>query len=416
MAATSVQTKCGSLREQHIEHSDPSQHVVRVAWMSCVESGDDSRAIALQKAALDCGFDVSFICTSAGNLAGVNYRVVGPITSFFWHNIGLVGSIKALLGRLRKTRKVFSTLWQLKPDIVITQEPDSWLLGVIYKALHKARLVNDLQEIYEDRCLAFPRVIQGVIRSSIRNLMKLCAEQSDAIIHVSDARCALYSDFASPAVTVSLYPPAELSDTWSRSTGPPRGETGWGDRFVMVHAGALRPSYAGNELIQALLKLESLGNLDFLLVVLGGVHGALERAPLDGLIERGRIEVHEQVPHSQVYRFIAASDVGLNIVLPLDLGHIYAQPRKLYEYMALGVPVIGSDVPTIADVVRMCDCGWMVNAADPDSIVSAIIAAANNLDTARQKGENGRSGFQRKFNWEAESRAFQNLLRQLSVQ
>jgi glycosyltransferase involved in cell wall biosynthesis len=405
---------CLNVNMKQLKISAPLHRSKRVTWISSIDSGDDSRAIALQKAAIDCGYNVSFICSTKGSIPGVKYHEVGPVVNFFWHGVGFWGCTKAVFERMWKALKVLVALCKLKPNIVITQEPDSWLIGVIYKRLFGAKVINDLQEIYEERSLAFPSIIRGVVRQTIRMCMKLCSTGSDAIIHVSEARRSLYLDFRAPSVTVSLYPPAQLAERFPGPGESFRRELGWDGRFVMVHAGALRPSYAGNELIRALLVFESLEAVDFVMVVLGGVHGKLDRTALNALVRRGKVQIYDEVPHAQVYQYIRASDAGLNLVLPIDLGHVYAQPRKLFEYMALGVPVIGSDVPTIAEVIRTSDCGWIVDATDPTSIVGGIQAAARDIRSSRQKGENGQSVFRKHFNWESQIQVFQDLLQHVS--
>jgi glycosyltransferase involved in cell wall biosynthesis len=84
-----------------------------------------------------------------------------------------------------------------------------------------------------------------------------------------------------------------------------------------------------------------------------------------------------------VAALIKGADVGLSLVLPVDVTHRLASPTKLFEYMMAGLPVIGSDVPEIREVVARWNCGLLVDAAKPHEIAAAIIRLA--AETAQRK-------------------------------
>ena len=56
------------------------------------------------------------------------------------------------------------------------------------------------------------------------------------------------------------------------------------------------------------------------------------------------------------------------------LNHRLATPNKLFEALAAGVPVVASDLPGMAPIVRELDAGVLVDPARPAAIAAGIRA------------------------------------------
>jgi len=117
------------------------------------------------------------------------------------------------------------------------------------------------------------------------------------------------------------------------------------------------------------------------LVMVGPVRlqGSEDLAAMEALRACPNVRLVGRVPVERVPEFVAACDVGL---LPYKLNawtrHIH--PLKLYEYLACGLAVVSTDIPSVheqADVVRI--------AGDAGDFVSGIAAALSS--TAAQVAE-----------------------------
>ena len=89
---------------------------------------------------------------------------------------------------------------------------------------------------------------------------------------------------------------------------------------------------------------------------------------------------------------------GIVTFLPYP-NHINAQPNKIFEYMAAGLPVIGSDFPLWKELIEQNNCGICVDPTDTVAIANAINIIANNKDLAKVMGENGSRLVKEKYNW-----------------
>jgi glycosyltransferase involved in cell wall biosynthesis len=59
-------------------------------------------------------------------------------------------------------------------------------------------------------------------------------------------------------------------------------------------------------------------------------------------------------------------------IQPSTLNHRLTTPNKLFEAMAVGVPVVASDLPGMAAIVRETGCGVLCDPTSPASIATAI--------------------------------------------
>lgn len=106
------------------------------------------------------------------------------------------------------------------------------------------------------------------------------------------------------------------------------------------------------------------------------------------------------------------SFAGVVTFLPLP-NHVNAQPNKIFEYMASGLPVIGSDFPLWRQIIVDNECGLCVNPNDSIEIAKAIQYLKENPERAHQMGENGRKMVKEKYNWRIEEQKLLHLYQNL---
>lgn len=70
--------------------------------------------------------------------------------------------------------------------------------------------------------------------------------------------------------------------------------------------------------------------------------------------------------------------------------------------MALGLPLIFSDLPNFREIAGTSNAGIAVDPTKPEQIADAIEYLVRNPDIARQMGEAGRRAVRERFNWNHE--------------
>jgi hypothetical protein len=130
------------------------------------------------------------------------------------------------------------------------------------------------------------------------------------------------------------------------------------------------------------------GSSDWALVL----HERQRRSPdepyLARLRESNRTNLYlslDPVPYDQVDRVFAAADIGLAFYQPEgpedENFRLISSSGKLPHYLKFGKPVLVSNLPALADVVREFECGVVVDdPSDPDEIAAALQAVLSRYD------------------------------------
>lgn len=316
----------------------------------------------------------------------------------FWYDAGFANTLHGIWQRLNNVFSLLRKVGQVKPDILFCSEPDAWLVAVLSKKQYGCKVLVDLQEVYDDRALAFPKPLQGVIRASLRQLMRILSQHTDEIIHVSLERQQAYNYLSKPGIIIGSYPELRLFPSQDAVKTAAQSGT-----ITAIHVGALRPTYASEQLLEAMQIVADMAP-EVRFIVLGGISGTLKNADLIELLTAsGVLEFVQQVPFSEVVNRLRSSDIGINLVLPVDTAHRLAAPQKLYEYFAAGLPVVVADVPTLRRVVTEHECGVVVDGASPRSIADGIILLTRNQEVRKKMGLNAREAAEGEFNWESQT-------------
>jgi glycosyltransferase involved in cell wall biosynthesis len=104
---------------------------------------------------------------------------------------------------------------------------------------------------------------------------------------------------------------------------------------------------------------------------------------------------------SEAWRVMAHCHIGAAILAPQP-NYVESYPTKLFEYMALGIPVIASNFPLYRAVVEGERCGICVDPLRIEEIAQAILYLVRNPAIAVKMGESGKRAVEKKYNWNIE--------------
>ena len=257
----------------------------------------------------------------------------------------------------------------LRPDVVHAHDAAMLLPGLIGARLAGARLVYDSHELATGvpyRSGGWARFVAAIERLGVPR----CA----AVITVSDGiadrlreRHGLQTQPTVVRNLSDLTPPR-------RPTGVLRGRLGIGDAPLILHQGAPAPDRVGEELIRALTgvplaHLAFLGSSPF-----PGFGDRLQELAVSAGVA-SRVHFLPTVPLSELLDWTADADVGVSMLQDTCENHRLALPNKLFEYLVAGVPVVVSDLPEVARLVREEKVGWTVPPADTSGIADGLRAA-----------------------------------------
>jgi glycosyltransferase involved in cell wall biosynthesis len=117
-----------------------------------------------------------------------------------------------------------------------------------------------------------------------------------------------------------------------------------------------------------------------------------------------------RVPHERMIDYYASAQAG---VVPLRNNHYDAckGPIKLYEYMAMGLTVIATDIGEPAAMVKRSGCGIVIPFKDAAKAAEMIIDFCSSADRLKLHGMKGRSLLETEHSLDHHAGLLEGLLR-----
>ena len=181
------------------------------------------------------------------------------------------------------------------------------------------------------------------------------------------------------------------------------------DRSVVVFSGSFRPWHGADMLVRCAAKLPDA----FFLFVGDGPRLGEAIALADELGVSERVLFTGAVPYDEVPAYLKWADVGVAPYQPARLGPMqlgfFWSPLKIFEYMAMGLPVVSLDVAPLREIVRESE-GTLVSEGDIDGMAEAIRVLVDDTASARAKGRSARERVAAEFSWKRHCEELERIL------
>ncbi|MEZ4330519.1 MAG: glycosyltransferase family 4 protein [Myxococcota bacterium] len=309
----------------------------------------------------------------------------------------------------------FNPLWivtvvratrRFAPDLVLARDLPIAPLGILAGRIAKAPVVADLAEPYPDSLrtnlqLANPSRLDYLVRNPdladlverfvVRNVaasIVVCPEAGWRLERQGLAAEA-WSEVRNTAILSRFSPTGETPEAIRRFAG----------RTVVLFSGLISHDRGLEVAIDAMAKLRERSPGRFALLVVG--EGPM-RAELAERVRALRLEddVHLAgwMDYGKLPDVVLHSDMG---ILPFhDCDHIRASlANKLFEYMALGLPIIASDIPVQTRIVEDVGSGLVFPPNDAEALAEAIERLGEDDALRKRCGEAGRAASRTLYHW-----------------
>lgn len=252
-----------------------------------------------------------------------------------------------------------------------------------------------------------------------RDAESWCARHADAVVTLAPSmRDELVARGVDPA-RIHLAPNA-VDEAWLAVDDTDRGAArerrrslGLGDDDLVVGAVGTVNAYEGLDvLVEAVARLHSdragSGPQVRLLVVGGGP----DHARLARLAEGLPVTLVGPVPPDDVRGWLLAADVSALPRLDLPVTRL-VPPLKPVEAMALGRPVVASELPPLAGLVRDGETGLVVPPGDAGALAAALARLADDRDLLARLGHAAAAHVAAAHTWSAVAATYTDLYTQL---
>lgn len=254
-----------------------------------------------------------------------------------------------------------ATAW--RPDVVHGHDLNALPAAARVAAALQIPLVYDSHELWRHRNRVGRRAPLGRI-GDLWQERRLIA-RADAVITVAESIGGWLERtyrLSSQRVRIVRNVP------WQRDNAPSsdvslRRDYGLQDKRIFLYTGRITTGRGIEEVLDALPELPE----DVVFVMLGYGDAGYLRTVLDRAARRGvgeRVVVVPPVASESVAGVAAEADAALVAIRPICLSYRFALPNKLFEAIQAHVPVVATDLPEIARVVRRYDLGELYHPED----------------------------------------------------
>ena len=349
---------------------------IRVLVMTVVHHPLDTRILVRQISAL---VDAGHVVTYAAPFSAHGVEPPVDVTT-----IDLPRSVgRRRLGALRSARRL---LRQTAGDYDVVLIHDAELV-LAAASVRDAPVVWD---VHEDTAAAvtykewIPPVLDRVTAGGVRVLERWAERRFELLL----AEAAYSERFRRPHPVV---PNSTIIESNAPEPGPGRA----------VCVSTLTKARGALDLIEVGRMLRPHGIvLDIVGPASSDVEEQLRCADLDG-----DVRWHGRLPHPQAVERMRGATTGLSL---LHNEHNYrnSHPTKVFEYLAMGIPVVATPLPLVVDVLDRHDAGIIVPFCDPAAAATAVIELHHDEERRRRLGNNGRAAVLANHNWADDATPF----------
>ncbi|WP_161992808.1 glycosyltransferase family 4 protein [Aureimonas leprariae] len=325
--------------------------------------------------------------THVGEIAGELRRLGYAVELFATRRGGASGS-SSYAARLADYARVQIALARRLPrfDVVYVRSHFAALPTAMMASLRGVPVVHEVNGKPNDVEVTYPALRR--FAPLFRRLYRLQYRRAAALVAVTEGLMDWARTFAGHD-RVLLVTNGANTDLF-RPDGPAASM----ERHVVVFVGGLVAWHGIDTMLAALGEDDWPDEVDLLVVGDGVERDKIERCASTKLRWLGRR------PYDEIPSLLRAATAALCVIEnPGGRSSSGVAPLKLFEAMACGVPVIVSDLPFQADIVRARETGLVVPPGDPKALARAVASLVGRPEEAARLGRNGADYVARKASW-----------------
>ena len=174
--------------------------------------------------------------------------------------------------------------------------------------------------------------------------------------------------------------------------------------YLAIYSGHLTPGRGLIHYLEAIKYTPGWG----LIIAGGGSCSSWLQQKIESMDLNNRVKFAGMLSHGELYPLIQTCDAGLCYIEPVSESYYYALPNKISEYVQLGVPVIGSNLPEIAGLIRKYNIGYI--AKSPTRIAECL----NSISRKEHNFTDSLKSARQMLSWDKEKQELERLYQSLA--
>jgi glycosyltransferase involved in cell wall biosynthesis len=315
------------------------------------------------------------------------------------------GSLPGYLGRMPKFLETQMNLWKdsSQIDALYIRFHFAAFPTVFWAKLQNIPVVQEINGHYTELFVNWPWTSR--FASLVAWLMRSQLSWADAVITVTpQLKTWLIQEFGSKTVHVisngantDIFAPQAKSDVLL-------------PKPYVVFFGAFAPWQGIDTMLYAVEQSDWPANVNLVFVGDG-----IERPKVEKAVENNpKVMYLGMKSYQEIAGIVAGSIGGLS---PQNKKGDYSKtgllPLKVYETLACGVPIVVSDFPGQADLVRQHQCGLVIPPEDPAALAHAVAFLYNNPSERQEMGNRGNKVIEQDHSWDKRAASTETVIQSI---
>jgi len=285
-----------------------------------------------------------------------------------------------------------AALMQRKPCVVVATSPQFFcgVAGALYGKLKRVPFVLEVRDLWPESIVAV-----GVLpdRPAIKFLRKI-----EGWMYRTASLIIIVSEAFRPDISARIKNPekirvvvngvnTQLFNNESDHNLPDDIKRKFENSFVIGYIGTHGRAHGLLTIMHAAKSLQTLKEIQFLLIGEGEKKTEIKNWVSDNKLTNVTLMSHQ--PRNKIPGLISLCDLGL---VPLRNLPLFSKviPSKIFEYMAMGIPLIITVPAGVAtNLIEQAKCGIVEKPEDPDLLANAILRVYRDDELRKQLGNSG---------------------------
>jgi len=351
----------------------------KICHITTVHPQEDVRIFHKECMSLGKRYEVVLLVINGVNKSYNNFNVIG-------HQVDYQSR---LMRFIKAPNAAYKRALEINADVYHFHDPE--FLPYALRLIRKGKkVIYDVHENVSEQILTkywIPRLFRNAISFLFKRYEIYVATRLSFICAATDAISDKFKNVNNNTVTISNYPldseiELQISETKKENK--------------VCYIGGLSLIRGVEEIVTAMSYIE-----DVKLILAGKFSPDSLHARTELLTGWEKVKYTGEVSRKETIEIKRKCLAGIVTFLPVA-NHICAQPNKIFEYMASGLPIIASNFPLWKEIIEDDNCGICVDPASPEEIAKAVLFLKENPVEARDMGVNGLKLVQEKYNWRQE--------------
>ncbi|MBN2294570.1 MAG: glycosyltransferase family 4 protein [Pirellulales bacterium] len=309
------------------------------------------------------------------------------------------GIVKRSLDYLSFALMAIFFFWRLpKFDIMVASSPPLFVPVGVYglSLLRRRPWVFELRDLWP-ASIAAVGLKMGRVMRLLTKLEMFLYRKADRIVAVTPAfieelvergipREKL--DMATNGVNTEIFNEGNVKFDAREKLGIKEGE------FLAAYIGATGAAHGLITILDAAELCRDQPDISFVIIGEGADRAKLEKEAGDRNLTN--LMFHDFVPHDEIPSYLAALDVGIVHLRPHKV-FTTVIPSKIFEFMAMGIPMVYGVEGCSAEIVEEAGAGYCIPSGNARAMVDAILDLQQNPQRLKEMGQCGRDAVAKEF-------------------